>query len=135
MVGTARRKYVSTSNDPVKAWQEMVDQLSKTASGSETPEFLQAMFAPMQQQFDLLQQAFEKQAEFQRQLTERALGPMKQMLNEMQKAAETARAAGDALRQAGDMLTKQADAMDQALKLAKPFVETAFPSRKESGAK
>jgi hypothetical protein len=57
------------------------------------------------------------------------------MLNEMQKAAETARAAGEALRQAGDMLTKQADAMDQALKLAKPFVETAFPSRKESGAK
>jgi hypothetical protein len=36
---------VSTSNDPVKAWQEMVDQLSKTAAGSETPEFLQAMFA------------------------------------------------------------------------------------------
>jgi hypothetical protein len=79
----------------------MVDQLSKTAAGSETPEFLQAMFAPMQQQFDLLQQGFEKQAEFQRELTERALGSMKQMLNEMQKAAETARAAGEACDRLG----------------------------------
>jgi hypothetical protein len=56
MVRHREEKYVSTNKDPVKAWLEMVDQLSKTAPGSGTPEFLQATFAPMQQQFDLLQQ-------------------------------------------------------------------------------
>jgi hypothetical protein len=113
----------------------MVEELSKAVPGSDGAEFLKAMLAPMQQQSDVLRQAFEKQAEFQRELTERALAPMKQMYAELQEAAETTRAAGEALRQAGDMLTKQATAMNQALKLAKPFLEAASPSQQESGRK
>lgn len=124
--------HVSSAYDPGRTWQDMVEQLSKAAPGSEAPEFLKALFAPMQQQFDVLQQAFEKQAEFQRDLAERALGPMKQMFTELQKAAETTRGAGEALRHAGDMLTQQATAMNQALSLAQPFVETAFPPKPAS---
>ena len=123
---------MSSAYDPARTWQEMVEQLSRAAPGSEAPEFLKAMFGPMQQQFDVLQQAFEKQAEFQRELAERALGPMRQMFTELQQTAETTRAAGEALRQAGDMLTQQAAAMNQALQLAKPFVETAFPPKPAS---
>lgn len=113
----------------------MVEEFSKAVPGSEWPEFFKAMLAAMQQQSEALRLAFEKQAEFQRELTERALAPMKQMYAELQEAAETTRAAGEALRQAGDMLTKQAIAMNQALRLAKPFLDAASPSQQESGRK
>jgi hypothetical protein len=90
----------SSTNDPLKTWQDMAEQLSKATPASNT-EFLKAILAPMQQQFEALQHAFEKQAEFQRDLTERILAPMKQMYAELQKAAETTHAAGEALQQAG----------------------------------
>jgi hypothetical protein len=111
----------------------MVAEFSKAIPGSDGPQFLDAMLAPMQQQSEILRQAFEKQAEFQRELTERALAPMRQMLADLREAADTTRAAGEALRRAGDLLTKQASAMDHALKLAAPFVETASGSPDESG--
>jgi hypothetical protein len=41
----------------MKAWQEMIEQFQKAGFGSYSPEFLQMMFAPMQQQLDLLQKA------------------------------------------------------------------------------
>ncbi len=126
---------MSSTNDPAKTWQDMVEEFSKAVPESDWPKFLKAMLAPMQQQSEALRLAFEKQAEFQRDLTERALAPMKQMLAELQEAAETTRAAGEALRQAGDMLTEQAFAMNQALKLAKPFVEAASSFQKDSGKK
>jgi hypothetical protein len=57
------------------------------------------------------------------------------MYTQMQQAAETTRAAGKALRQAGEMFTKQANAMNEALKLANPFLEMAFPPKRDSGAR
>ena len=50
---------VASVDDPMKAWQDMIGQFQKAALGSTAPEFLQTMFAPMQQQLDLLQKAFE----------------------------------------------------------------------------
>ena len=112
----------------MKAWQDMIGQFQKAALGSTAPEFLQTMFAPMQQQLDLLQKAFEAQAEFNRKLTEQAFVPMRQMLEGLQQAAKTTRAAGEALKEAGDLLTQQAAAMDQALSVAGPSFEmTASP--------
>ena len=50
---------MASVNDPMKAWQEMIEQFQKAGLGSSSPELLQMMFAPMQQQLDLLQKTFK----------------------------------------------------------------------------
>jgi hypothetical protein len=127
---------VAGVNDPMKAWQEMIEQFQKAGFGSYSPELLQMMFAPMQQQVDLLQKALEAQAEVQRELTEQAFAPIRQVLEGLKQAAKTTRAAGEALKEAGDLLTRQATAMDQALSFTSPFLEiTAPPPSKRSAKK
>jgi hypothetical protein len=116
-----------TSVDPMKAWQEMIEQFQKAGLGSYAPESWQMMFAPMQRQLDLLQKAVESQAEFQRELTEQAFAPMRQVFEGLRQAAKTTRAAGEALKEAGDLLTQQATAMDQALSFAGPFLAFTAP--------
>ena len=118
---------VANVDDPMKAWQDMIEQFQKAGLGWSTPEFRQTMFAPMQQQLDLLREAFETQAEFNRKLTEQALAPMRQVLEGLQQAAKTTRAVGEALKEAGDLLTQQAAAVDQALSFAGPFFEMTAP--------
>jgi hypothetical protein len=59
----------------MKAWREMIEQFQKAGLGSNAPEYLQMMFAPMQQQLDLMQKALETQAEFYRELTEQVYAP------------------------------------------------------------
>jgi hypothetical protein len=59
---------MASVGDPMKAWQDMIEQFQKAGFGANT-EFLQTMLAPMQQQLHLLQKAFEAQAEFNRKLT------------------------------------------------------------------
>ena len=83
------------------------------------------MFAPMQQQLDLMQKALETQAEFQRELTEQAFAPMRQVLEGLKQAAITTRAAGEALKEAGDLLI--ATSMDQALSFTGPFLDITTP--------
>jgi hypothetical protein len=121
-----------TSVDPMKAWQEMIEQFQKAGLGSYAPESWQMMFAPMQRQLDLLQKAVESQAEFQRELTEQAFAPMRQVFEGLKQAAKTTRAAGEALKEAGDLLTQQAAAMDQALSFAGPFLVITAPSSEGS---
>ena len=116
----------------MKAWQDMMEQFQKAALGSNTPDLMRTMFAPMQQQLDLLQKAFEAQAEFNRKLTEQAFVPMRQMLKGLQQAAKTTRAAGDALKQAGDLMTQQATAIDQALSFSSPFLDMTAPGSEGS---
>jgi hypothetical protein len=111
----------------MKAWQDMIEQFQKAGFGSNT-ELLQTMLSPMQQQLDLLQRAFEAQADFNRKLTEQAFVPMRQMLEGLHQAAQTTRAAGEALKEAGDLLTQQAAAMDQALSFSSPFLDMTAPS-------
>jgi hypothetical protein len=122
---------VASVDDPMKAWQDMIEQFQKAGLGSNA-EFLQLMFAPMQQQLDVLQKAAETQAEFHRQLTEQALAPMRQVLEGMKQAAKTTRAAGEALREAGNLLIQQAAAMDEALSLTGPFLDVTASQRKGS---
>jgi hypothetical protein len=112
---------VASADDPMKAWLDMVEQFQKVGLGSTTPEFLRTMFAPMQQQLDLLEKAYETQAEFNRKLTEQAFVPIRQVLEGLQQAAKTTRAAGEALKEAGELLTQQATAMDQALSFSSPI--------------
>jgi hypothetical protein len=120
---------VTSVNDPMKAWQSMIESLQKAGPGPYAPEFLQTMFSPMQQQLDLLQKALEAQAEFNQKLTEQMFAPMRQMLDGLRQAAKTTRAAGEALKEAGELLIQQAAAMDQALSVTGPFLEmTAHPS-------
>jgi hypothetical protein len=90
------------------------------------------MFAPMQQQLDVVQTALETQAEFHQELTEQAFAPMRQVFDGLKQAASTTRAAGEALKEAGELLTRQATAMDQALSFTSPFLESAAPPSKES---
>ena len=97
----------------MKAWQDMMEQFQKAALGSNAPDLMRTMFAPMQQQLDLLQKAFEAQAEFNRKLTEQAFVPMRQMLK--------------GLQQAGDLMTQQAAAIDQALSFSSPFLDMTAP--------
>jgi uncharacterized protein with von Willebrand factor type A (vWA) domain len=119
----------------MKAWRDMIEQFQKAGLGSNAPEYLQMMFAPMQQQLDLMQKALETQAEFYRELTEQAFAPMRQVLEGLQQAAKTTRAAGEALKEAGELLTQQATAMDQALNFTWPFIDfTAPPSEKSAKA-
>jgi hypothetical protein len=75
---------MASVGDPMKAWQDMIEQFQKAGFGSNT-EILQTMLAPMQQQLDLLQKAFEAQAEFYRKLAEQAFVPMRQVLEGLQK--------------------------------------------------
>jgi hypothetical protein len=114
-------------DDPMKAWWNMIEQFQKAGLGSNAPESLQMMFAPMQQQLDLIQKALETQAKFNRELTEQALPPMRQVFEGLKQAATTTRAAGEALKEAGDLLTQQAIAMDQALSFGWPFLEVTTP--------
>jgi hypothetical protein len=106
---------VASVNDPMKAWQDMIEQFQKAGLGSDAPDLWQMMFAPMQQQLDLIQKALEAQAEFHRELTEQAFAPMRQVFEGLKQSTNTTRAAGEALKEAGDWLTRQATAMDQAL--------------------
>ena len=123
---------VAGVDDPMKAWQDMMEQFQKAALGSNAPDLMRTMFAPMQQQLDLLQKAFEAQAEFNRKLTEQAFVPMRQMLKGLQQAATTTRAAGDALKRAGDLMTQQAAAIDQALSFSSPFLDMTAPGGERS---
>ena len=118
---------------PIKAWQEMIEQFQKAGFGANAPEFMQMMFAPMQQQLDLVQKALEAQAEFNQKLTEQAFAPMRQVLEGLKQAATTTRAAGEALKRAGSLLTQQATAMDQALSFSGPFLDFTAP-RSEGSA-
>jgi hypothetical protein len=52
---------VASVNDPMKAWQDMIEQFQKAGLGSHAPDLWQMMFAPMQQQLDLIQKALEAQ--------------------------------------------------------------------------
>jgi hypothetical protein len=117
--------------DPMKAWQEMIEQFQKAAFGSNVPESLQMMWAPMQQQLDLVQKALETQAEFNRELTEQAFAPMRQVIEGLKQAVDTTRAAGEALKQAGELLAQQAAAMDQALSFTRPFLDLTAPRSKD----
>jgi hypothetical protein len=126
-MASARADDVAGVNDPMKAWQEMIAQFQTAGLGSNAPEFLQMMFAPMQQQLDLVQKALETQAEFNRKLTEQAFAPMRQVLEGLKQAANTTRAAGEALKEAGNLLTQQATAMDQALSFTSPFFDMTAP--------
>ena len=65
---------MASVGDPMKAWQDMIEQFQKAGLGSST-ELLQTMLAPMQQQLDLFQKAFETQTEFNRALTEASVCP------------------------------------------------------------
>ena len=118
---------MASVDDPMKAWQDMMQQFQKAGFGSNVLDFWQMMFTPMQQQLDLIQKALETQAEFHRELTEQMFTPMRQVLEGLQQAAKTTRAAGEALKEAGELLTQQATAMDQALSFTSPFLETTAP--------
>jgi hypothetical protein len=50
---------VASVDDPMKAWWNMIEQFQKAGLSSNAPESLQTMFAPMQQQLDLIQKALE----------------------------------------------------------------------------
>jgi hypothetical protein len=119
---------VAKADDPMKAWQDMMQQFQKVGFGANMPEVWQLMFAPMQQQLDLIQKTLETQAEFHRELTEQAFAPMRQVLEGLQQAAKTTRAAGEALKEAGELLTQQATAMDQALSFSGPFFDLTAPA-------
>jgi hypothetical protein len=80
---------VASVDDPMKAWWDMIEQFQKAGLGSNSPESLQMMFAPMQQQLDVIQKALEAQAEFYRELTEQAFAPMRQVLEGLKQAAST----------------------------------------------
>jgi hypothetical protein len=121
---------VAGVNDPMKAWQDMIEQYQKAGLGWNSPELWRMMFAPMQQQLDVMQKALETQEEFHRQLTEQALAPMRQVLEGLKQAANTTRAAGEALKEAGELLTQQAKAMDQALSFTSPMLEMTVPAKK-----
>ena len=123
---------MASVNDPMKAWQDMIEQFQKAGLGSLAPELWQMMFAPMQQQLDLIEQALEAQAEFHRELTEQAFAPMRQVFEGLKQSANTTRAAGEALKEAGDLLTRQATAMDQALSFTSPFLEITAPTSEGS---
>jgi len=116
----------------MKAWWDMIEQFQKAGFGPNGPEALQMMFAPMQQQLDVVQTALETQAEFHRELTEQAFAPLRQVFDGLKQAASTTRAAGEALKEAGELLTRQASAMDQALSFTSPFLETTAPPSKGS---
>ena len=113
--------------DPMKAWQEMIEQFQKAAFSSNAPEPLQMMLAPMKQQLDLVQKALETQAEFNRELTEQAFAPMRQVIEGLKQAVDTTRATGEALKQAGELLAQQATAMDQTLSFTRPFLDLTAP--------
>jgi hypothetical protein len=126
---------VANKNDPMKAWWDMIEQFQKAGAGSNPAELWQTMFTPMQQQLDLLQKAFEAQTEFNRQLTEQAFAPMRQVFDGLKQAAKTTRAAGEALKEAGELLVGQATAMDQALSFSGPFLDITAPPHKGSPKK
>ena len=123
---------MASMDDPMKAWLDMIEQFQKAGLGPHAPELWQMMFAPMQQQLDLIQKALEAQAEFHRELTEQAFAPMRQVLDGLKQSANTTRAAGEALKEAGELLTQQASAMDQALSLTGPFLEFTAPRSKRA---
>ena len=123
---------MASMDDPMKAWLDMIEQFQKAGLGPHAPELWQMMFAPMQQQLDLIQKALEAQAEFHRELTEQAFAPMRQVLDGLKQSANTTRAAGEALKEAGDWLARQATAMDQALSFAGPFLEITVPTSEGS---
>ena len=118
----------------MKAWHDMIEQFQKAGLGSNAPDLWQMMFAPMQQQLDLIQKALEAQAEFHRELTEQAFAPMRQVLEGLKQSANTTRAAGEALKEAGGLVNTTSDAMDQALSFTGPFLEITA-STSEGSAK
>ena len=110
---------MSTPEDFMKMWQQMAETAARVPAGWSDLQIP----APIRQELELLGRALQAQADFQRELIERGLAPMRDLLTGLEQAVESTRQAGAALRQAGELLEQQASIMKHALALAGPLKE------------
>ena len=110
---------MSTPEDFMKMWQQMAETAARVPAGWSDLQIA----APLRQQLELHGRALQAQADFQRELIERGLAPMRDLLTGLEQAVESTRQAGAALRQAGELLEQQASIMKHALALAGPLKE------------
>ena len=111
-------------DDPMKAWQDMIEQFQKAGLGSNcagsSADDVRSHAATVGFAPGSLRDPSRIQSKADRN---KQLAPMRQVLEGLQQAAKTTRAAGEALKEAGDLLIRQAAAMDQALSFTGPFLD------------
>jgi hypothetical protein len=112
---------MSVPDDLRRMWQEMAEQLQSSPPGSTTNDLVGSLFAPMQRQAEVMEQAVNAQVRFHQELTERMLAPMMAMLDGFEQLTDTMRATGSALKQAGTLMEEQASRVQQMVDSARIF--------------
>jgi hypothetical protein len=108
---------MSTPEDFIKMWRHMAETVERVPAGWSELQIP----APLRQHLELLEQALQAQADFNRELIERGLAPMRDLLTGLEQAVESTRQAGASLRQAGELLEQQASIMQHALARTRPL--------------
>jgi hypothetical protein len=91
---------MSTPEDFMKMWRQVAETAERVPAGWSDLQIP----VPLRQHLELLGRSLEAQADFHRELIERGLVPMRDLLTGLEQAVESTRQAGAALRQAGELL-------------------------------
>ena len=100
----------------------MIRQLARAATPAATPpELTRLVLAPLERQAELLEQALQRQSEFEREVVGRMLAPLDQLLDTIAETAAAMRtqsqafdAAATSLKRASEVLEMQAGLLDRA---------------------
>ncbi len=102
---------MSSYDDALRAWQEMMARMVPGASADQT-NLTEAFFAPLRQQAALVQEAFEQQRRLHADATRQALAPVEELVRLVDEAAKPMRQGAEAFGQASAALRQLADVLD-----------------------
>ena len=129
--------------DLLKAWNEVIKQLSQIPAVPGQAQMTRALITPLQRQAEVLEETVRRQMDFERSLARRLLGPvdvafdaLEQASRAMRTQAEAMQAASTALKQAADLLEIQAGMMERAtgaLRDPAAFLRSAVESSRGDG--
>ena len=108
---------MNTPEDFIEMWRQMAKTVERAPAGWSDLQIP----APLRQHLELFERALQAQADLQRELIERGLAPMRDLLTGLEQAVESTRQAGASLRQAGELLEQQASIMEHALARTRPL--------------
>jgi flagellar biosynthesis/type III secretory pathway ATPase len=106
--------------DLLRAWRDVIKQLGSIPTLPGQTELVRTLVAPLQRQAELLEETFQRQLRFEREVVGRVLEPvtvvfdaLSQTATAMRTQAEAMQAAATALKQAGDLLELQATTFER----------------------
>ena len=123
----------SGGRDLLKEWQEaMQSVVSSAASAAGRSALPRQLITPMQRQLDLVQELFERERKFQRDLLARTFAPFDAVFDLLEQSgaalhrqAEALQESARALEQAAAMMEVQADLFERTIRTLREPAEIA----------